>query len=67
LKHINNGGRIIPIASCVGERDMTLGLARKIVAVLRLSEEAPKRAATKPWTLFIDRIPGYAYILLTGV
>jgi 3-oxoacyl-[acyl-carrier protein] reductase len=27
LKHINNGGRIISIGSCVGERDMTPGLA----------------------------------------
>jgi 3-oxoacyl-[acyl-carrier protein] reductase len=27
LKHINNGGRIINIGSCVGERDMTPGLA----------------------------------------
>jgi 3-oxoacyl-[acyl-carrier protein] reductase len=27
LKHINNGGRIIMIGSCVGERDMTPGLA----------------------------------------
>jgi 3-oxoacyl-[acyl-carrier protein] reductase len=27
LKHINNGGRIITIGSCVGERDMTPGLA----------------------------------------
>jgi len=27
LKHLNNGGRIINIGSCVGERDMTPGLA----------------------------------------
>jgi 3-oxoacyl-[acyl-carrier protein] reductase len=27
LKHINNGGRIISIGSCVGERDVTPGLA----------------------------------------
>jgi 3-oxoacyl-[acyl-carrier protein] reductase len=27
LKHINRGGRIITIGSCVGERDMTPGLA----------------------------------------
>jgi 3-oxoacyl-[acyl-carrier protein] reductase len=27
LKHINKGGRIISIGSCVGERDMTPGLA----------------------------------------
>jgi 3-oxoacyl-[acyl-carrier protein] reductase len=27
LKHMNNGGRIIMIGSCVGERDMTPGLA----------------------------------------
>jgi 3-oxoacyl-[acyl-carrier protein] reductase len=27
LKHINKGGRIITIGSCVGERDMTPGLA----------------------------------------
>jgi 3-oxoacyl-[acyl-carrier protein] reductase len=27
LKHINHGGRIINIGSCVGERDMTPGLA----------------------------------------
>jgi 3-oxoacyl-[acyl-carrier protein] reductase len=27
LKHINDGGRIIMIGSCVGERDMTPGLA----------------------------------------
>jgi 3-oxoacyl-[acyl-carrier protein] reductase len=27
LKHINHGGRIISIGSCVGERDMTPGLA----------------------------------------
>jgi 3-oxoacyl-[acyl-carrier protein] reductase len=27
LKHIKNGGRIISIGSCVGERDMTPGLA----------------------------------------
>ncbi len=27
LKHINHGGRIITIGSCVGERDMTPGLA----------------------------------------
>lgn len=27
LKHLNNGGRIITIGSCVGERDMTPGLA----------------------------------------
>jgi 3-oxoacyl-[acyl-carrier protein] reductase len=27
LKHMNNGGRIITIGSCVGERDMTPGLA----------------------------------------
>jgi 3-oxoacyl-[acyl-carrier protein] reductase len=26
LKHMNNGGRIIMIGSCVGERDMTPGL-----------------------------------------
>jgi hypothetical protein len=56
LKHLSQGGRIISIGSCVGERMMTPGLVaysatlRRWSASSRDPSRATSQARTSPWT-----------------
>jgi 3-oxoacyl-[acyl-carrier protein] reductase len=57
LKHINNGGRIISIGSCVGERDMTPGLA----------VYSATKAAVKMFTQGLSREVGHRAITVNNI